>query len=293
MNKIFIFFLLATCTVLLSVAVIAVGPITNKRIGDNWGYQNCQLLADQEKLMKGDVTKLKYMKNLCYRQKAMHDMEYTSFIINIILGFICADLAFLHYLGFGKDFEMKTGVIGLISGIIGFVLTLVYVCYSGYIFTKDVAKMEISIYNNNFELTHGIDKLFSNGASSKLVEYEDDRKEYETIYENDRRDYANYIRYKELGKNLYNYNSEYYKKYNDYDKKKEDEYTCHDDINTNINQKECEYLYASPETENTNKDLYDRWLSALILACVALLTNLGLAIFGILLFTNFGANIDL
>ena len=43
------------------------------------------------------------MKNLCYRQKAMHDMEYTSFIINIVLGFICADLAFLHYLGYGKE----------------------------------------------------------------------------------------------------------------------------------------------------------------------------------------------
>ena len=127
MNKIFIFCLLATCTVILSVVVLAVGPITNKLIGSSWGMLNCQVLSDQEKLLKGDITKLKNMKNLCYRQKTMHDMEYTSFIINIVLSFICADLALLHYIGIGKDFEMKTGVIGLVSGVIGFILTLVYV----------------------------------------------------------------------------------------------------------------------------------------------------------------------
>ena len=290
MNKIFIFFLLATCTVLLSVAVIAVGPITNKIIGNDWGYQNCQLLADQEKLMKGDVTKLKYMKNLCYRQKAMHDMEYTSFIINILLGFICADLAFLHYLGFGKDFEMKTGVIGLISGIIGFILTLVYVCYSGYIFTKDVAYMNSINYLNQYNC---INKLFSNGAYEKHVEYEDDSEGWETIYENDRNDYANYIRYKELGKKQYNYDSDYYKKFKNYDKKSEEEFTCGRNFYSTISNNDCDYHYEEPVKETSNKNLYDRWLSALILACVVLLTNLGLAIFGVLLFTNFGANIDL
>jgi len=291
MNKIFIFFLLATCTVLLSVAVIAVGPITNKIIGNDWGYQNCQLLADQEKLMKGDVTKLKYMKNLCYRQKAMHDMEYTSFIINILLGFICADLAFLHYLGFGKDFEMKTGVIGLISGIIGFILTLVYVCYSGYIFTKDVAYM--NIINDSLNQNKCINKLFSNGAYEKYVEYEDDSEGWETIYENDRNDYANYIRYKELGKKQYNYDSDYYKKFKNYDKKSEEEFTCGRNVYSTISNNDCDYHYEQPVEETSNKNLYDRWLSALILACVVLLTNLGLAIFGVLLFTNFGANIDL
>ncbi len=294
MNKIFIFFLLATCTVLLSVAVIAVGPITNKLIGDDWGYQNCQLLADQEKLMKGDVTKLKYMKNLCYRQKAMHDMEYTSFIINIVLGFICADLAFLHYLGYGKDFELKTGVIGLISGIIGFVLTLVYVCYSGYIFTKDVAYMTIDFDNLDLDLNEDgcIDKLFSNGAYEQFVEYLDDTNGWETIYENDRRDYANYIRYKELGKKRYNYDSDYYKKYYNYDKKENAEYTCGRQYPL-LSNSDCDYHYKKPEETTFNKYLYDRWLSALVVACVVLLTNLGLAIFGLLLFTNFGANVNL
>ena len=38
-------------------------------------------------------------------------MEFTSFIIiNLILGFVCADFALIRYLGFGKNFEIKTGV---------------------------------------------------------------------------------------------------------------------------------------------------------------------------------------
>ena len=199
MSKIFIFFLLATCTVLLSVAIIAVGPITNKKVGVNWGYQNCQLLADQEKLMKGDVTSLKYMKNLCYRQKAMHDMEYTSFIINIVLGFICADLAFLHHLGIGKDFEMKTGVIGLISGIIGFILTLVYVCFSGYIFNNDAA------FKNPEHDSDLINKLYSNGALYKI-----DSSSSIYPYSNDKSYDSQYIKYKDLGDKQYNYNKKFY-----------------------------------------------------------------------------------
>ena len=38
-------------------------------------------------------------------------MEYTSFIIiNLILGFVCTDFTLIRYLGFGKNFEIKTGV---------------------------------------------------------------------------------------------------------------------------------------------------------------------------------------
>ena len=74
MNKQVVFLLLSTCIVILSVAIIAVGPMTNSIHGQNWGYQNCALISDKIKLLKGDVTKYKKMKNLCYRQKAMHDM---------------------------------------------------------------------------------------------------------------------------------------------------------------------------------------------------------------------------
>jgi len=45
-------------------------------------------------------------------------------------------LGLLHYFDVGKPFQKVTGIIGLVTGIIQFVLTLVYVYYSGYIFTK-------------------------------------------------------------------------------------------------------------------------------------------------------------
>ena len=64
------------------------------------------------------------------QRKGIAQYEYATFIINIILGFICADLALIHCLGYGKDFEIKTGVIKLFVGVIRFILTLVYVCYS-------------------------------------------------------------------------------------------------------------------------------------------------------------------
>ena len=54
---------------------------------------------------------MKKLKNLCYREKTHHNMEYTSFIIiNLILGFVCTDFTLIRYLGFGKNFEIKTGV---------------------------------------------------------------------------------------------------------------------------------------------------------------------------------------
>ena len=50
----------------------------------------------------------------------------------------------------------------------------------------------------------------------------------------------------------------------------------------------CEYLYvsASPIATFSNKDLSDRFLTTLILSLIVCLANIGLAIFGILLFKN-------
>lgn len=314
MNKTLLFLILATCTVIISVVVISIAPNINNVHGQSikWATQNCEIIADRIKLLKDDITTLKKMKNLCYREKAMHNMEYATFIINIILGFVCADLALIHYLGFGKDFEIKTGVIGFIAGVVGFILTLVYVCYSGYIFTNDVAFLDITISPTNIDYDDGdtVERLYSNGARYKWKSEEDpndsnnkDYGKYVTEYENDREDYSNKIRYKDLGKKQYNYNSKYYKKYNNYNDKEEDENKCPDPYDTdhtttfpktqkyNKNGDDfCEYIYAKPEEEIGNKKIFDKWLSSLILACVVLLTNLGVAVFGLLHCANFGVS---
>ena len=77
--------------------------------------------------------------NKCNRHKAMYGLEYSSLILDVVLGFICVILGLLHYFDVAKPFEKITGIIGLASGVIGFVLTLVYICYSGYIFTNEIA----------------------------------------------------------------------------------------------------------------------------------------------------------
>ena len=152
------------------------------------------------------MQKYRRYKNICYRQKAMYGLENSAFIINIILSFVCADLTLLHYLNIGKDFEKKTGLIGLITGIIGFILTLVYVCFSGYIFTNDEAYGIINISGISFTSSNLV-KLYPNGARYK---WDTGSNKYITIDENDKGEYANILLYKDLGKKQYNYNGDYY-----------------------------------------------------------------------------------
>jgi uncharacterized membrane protein len=277
MKKNILIFIFSLCILALSVIILSIGPITNKKIGENWGYQNCDIISDQIDILNEDTEKLKKMDSLCRREKAMYDLEYCAFIINIIVSFICADLALLQHMEISKDFEIKAGFIAFISGIIGFILTLVYICYSGYIFTNDIAYMKLNINYGDFNFNTGkaIEKLYSNGASLKWDGYN-----FIPEYYNDRDAFSQFIKYKDLGKSQYNYDSEYYKKYQGYIDVNGEIYHCHSA------QNDCQYVYKEPETENTNKELYDRWISSIILACFTLVCNLGVGIFGFFIFTN-------
>ena len=63
-------------------------------------------------------------------------MEYTSFIFDVVIGFICSLIGLLHLFDIKKDFVSNTGLIGLICGIVGFVLTLVYEIFNVIVFTS-------------------------------------------------------------------------------------------------------------------------------------------------------------
>ena len=289
MNKTLIFLIISTSILVLSAIVICIAPIINnikvKNEDDNWTWEpsdwgnlNCQFFADREKsdsVSLDDIQKMRKFKNLCYGQKAMYGLEYSAFIINSILSFVCAYLTLLHYLNVGKDFEKKTGLIGLFSGIIGFILTFVYVCYSGYIFNNDRAYGILKIDTTNFpyevSLKGGIKKLYPNGASRKKIGT------FMYIYENEIDENLQYIKYKDLGKKQYNYDSEYYETY-----KKNGNNDCKSGSNTL-----CNYIFEDNPTYSVeNKYIYDRWLTALILAVIIFVGDIGLAIFGFLLFKN-------
>ena len=63
-------------------------------------------------------------------------MEYTAFIFDIVIGFICGLIGLFHLFDLKKDFVSKTGLIGFICGVIGFVFTFVYVIFNGIVFTS-------------------------------------------------------------------------------------------------------------------------------------------------------------
>ena len=83
--------------------------------------------------------------------------------LDVILGFICTVLGLLHFFDVAKPFEKVSGIIGLATGSVGFVMTLVYICYSGYIFTNDTTPG----FDNNYSTGAKLLKLDKDGAFAK------------------------------------------------------------------------------------------------------------------------------
>ena len=99
-----------------------------------------------------------------------------------------------------KAFKKKTGIIGIIAGGIGFILTLVYIIFSAYIFNNDL------FYKNN-NYSRNLDKLFPNGAYLKFNGYQ-----YVPNYDIEKSlndPHIAYVKYKELGQKRYNYDSDF------------------------------------------------------------------------------------
>ena len=268
MNKTVIFLFISIGILVLSIICISVSPIINNILDKfkDWGSGNCRYYEDIAKYTDSLDEKYKNerLSNLCKRQNAMYGLEYSSFIIDIGIGFICAQLALLHYFKIGKSFEKYTGLVGLIGGAIGFILTLVYVCFSGYIFNNDTA----------FETLQGcsgppcIEKRYSNGALIKIIGLL-------YAYSNDKSYNSKYIKYKELGEKQYNYNRQLY-----------ESYYRSDECKVGGTYSGCEYIYDLPKESNENKYLYDRWCLSLVLAVFITVSNIGLLIFGLLIFKN-------
>lgn len=290
MNKTLIFLIISIIIVAFNVITLSSAPVINKTIPqvETWPYENCKYYDDLEETSSSLNDKEKYRKDktLCERRKAMHSLEYGSFIFNIVCGFFCALLSFLQYLKIGKNFEKNTGLVGLIAGIIGFILTFIYFIYSAYIFTNDKAYG----YDYAGSSIINIGKLFSNGASYKYIEDGNGNGKYITAYEGDKEYDSGYIKYSELGQKQYNYDSDYSKIYN----KENNNYNCyfsryvnsgsiHIDI-SDTNSAICNYLYYYPFTTYKNKYIYDKWTTTLIFGFFICICDLALFIFGILLF---------
>ena len=281
MNSKLFFVIFACAVVILSVITICVAPIINNVISfPSLVLKSCKPQKDDydyNKKHNADSDRLDYLKrelNKCNRHKAMNDLEYTSLIMDLVLGVICCLLGLLHYFDQAKYFEKITGIIGIASGAIGFILTIIYVGYSGYIFDNDPSNQV---------------KLYSNGARIKI---ENSKEVYPYDEEKaGKNPDLKYAKFKELGKKQYNYNSKLYKEkletsanFRDcsYDSEIESLSTKLSGFLLN----NCEYIWDKDELKinSYNKYVFDRWLTSIIFSSLIFACDLGLALFGFLLF---------
>ena len=278
MNKELIFLCTSLAFLVFSVISILTAPVINNK--DNgiemsgWGKLNCKFYSDMEKNAAhiDDIQKYKKLKDLCNRKKAMSNLEYSSLVIDVVLGFISAQLGLLLYFKIGGSIDKVSGIFGMIVGIICFILTFIYMCYSGYIFDNDIAFKKLTPDSSPYYniALNGITKKYSNGATHKM-----DGTTLVPIYKYEIGDDIEYIKYKNLGEKQYNY-----------DKKYSEGYTR---LLSNCKRggtgSGCSYFYNKvPPTTLANKYLYDNWVTSLIFSCFSFLAAIGLIVIGALLF---------
>ena len=292
MTKGLIFFCCACAILLFTIINLSVGPIISGKVGHDvdqngdefyWGTANCAYYKDEydkyESSLSGDQLKyyLGWYKDECIRKKAMHDMEYTSFIFNAVIGYVCATLGLLHLFDVKKEFVSKTGLIGLGCGIVGFVFSFVYVILNGLVYT--------TYYDSdggNFILKRDSDGVFAEKKGGQ----------FECIYFDTQYNYHALIaKFSDLIQKQYNYDKDLVESFeNNNCKVTVDIRTC--DRNGKVRSSvsapsTCNKLYVGDYDEQigiTNKDISDRFLTSLILSLFICLANIGLAIFGFLLF---------
>jgi len=299
MNNTLIFFCIASCLLAFSIIVV------NTSISDSdWKDLNCKRYSDFHDYTKekgAAATKDEYLKlskegrNLCNRRKAMYGLGISSIVCDIVLGFFCAFLSFLHYLGVGKVYEKVTGIIGLVSGIICFILTLVYVIYSGYIFTNDNVGMDITFTN-----TGGISKDY--GSVLKLdkdgvfAKFDTSDNTFKCVYYDKDDESKLFAKNNDLGKKRYNYNKDSIDPNSKFYKCKassaidsgsiSSSSTIYSICKNGINRatgSDCDVAYID-HNDFDNKYQYDKWITSIIFDTLNIALSIGLAIFGFLLF---------
>ena len=297
MNKGLIFFCCACVILLFTIINLSVGPIVSFTVGRDWGKLNCAIMSDGKKDQSPGLTddqkKYYWQRPIdeCNNKKAMHDMEYTAFIFDIVIGFICGLLGLLHFFDLKKDFIPKTGLIGFICGIIGFIFTFVYLILNGLVYTNYSTDNPNPSTGTHDSFYSSDLKADSDGAFAEL-----EGTRYKLIYFDKKENYyALYPTYSDLGKKQYNYDRDMYKAYNT-NTNTDKCYLGYTSMNYNANgyithssptiNTNCKKLYKRPITGISNKDISDRFLTALILSLFVCIANIGLALFGFLLWKS-------
>ena len=189
------FFFVSCIILVLATINMGVGPIMNKKLGTSWGNANCEKLVndyEDDKKSNPNMDELtkeerEYNINQCKNKKTMYNMEYTSFVFNIVIGFIGV---LIGLYGLQNEIIPKSGTIGMACGFVGLALTIVYVIFNIIVYT--------SYYDTQYY------KVDSDGA---FAEREGTR--YKCYYFKEKEDFRSlYAKYSDLIKSQYNYNKE-------------------------------------------------------------------------------------
>lgn len=289
MNTKLFFLISSLALIVLTIITICTAPIINGILSAS-PYQNCQNDVDNYNYYKEEwknpsdtqkqiLSDYKQDANICKRRKAVYGLEYSSLIFDVVLGAACCLLGLLHYFDVGKAFLKITGIIGLATGVIGLILTVIYLGYSAYIFNNDYS---------------GVTKLYDNGAYLKFTDGKylpnynyDDRKENQ---------YYDEAKFKELGKKQYRYDSKRYKESLESTDTSSIKFCSLEDTSSGPSLKDtttklsnCEYIWNlgyATQFGYRYKYNYDNWLTSIIFSALICVCNIGLAIFGLLIFLN-------
>ena len=265
------FFVVSCAILIFSIINLSIGPVINKAIS-NAGNANCKIYVDQyddgrESMTDEQKKNLELSIRECRNRKAMSNMEYTSFIFNVFISFVCV---LLGLYGLQKETIPKTGYIGMGCGVIGLILTLVYVIYNGVVYTN--------YYNSS-----SIYKVDGDGA---FAEYDEKNNRYECFYYKKDDKKAIIAKYCDLIKSQYNYNYDLSKSFSNSEKSKckSYPYLCVENEYIEYRDNTCKYLYYSQEFDTyTNYDLSARFLTVLLLSIIILLCYCGLIFSGFML----------
>ena len=215
-----IFLCIAVAVVIFSVIVLNISPVIHI-IGNDGYHESCKQYSDKYKYNKDknydeigfgvsteDEKKefldlLKEGENKCKKNKAMIGLEYAAFNINIVFGFTSVILGLQYYLGVGNNLGKIIGLIGLGAGVIGFVLTFIYVIYSGIIFNNDVVGKSFDEYGK--EYSNAKPKIDSDGA---FMEWNEDKKRYVCIFYNKDNKDSLFLKYSDYGNKYLSYSTD-------------------------------------------------------------------------------------
>ena len=257
-----IFLIIALAIVIITVIVLNLCPYINKLKSGNWYDDSCKYYIDKYKydkekslttLVLTQEQKDKYLdllkegKRVCDNKKAMVGLEYASLNINIFFGFICAVLGLLLYLNMASNIGKIIGLIGLGSGIIGFVLTLVYIIESGIIFTQYVIDKKYDDLATKFSSANI--KIDKDGA---FLKYDESKKSYVCIFYEKDNENSLYLKYSDYGNKYLNYNKDI--KFADEEKNYKYEFGCN---YGNNNPNDDFYLIVTPKGTDEPTNFYE------------------------------------